>query len=1024
MDSFAKPTSAVGGIKKPSDKTTTDKAIALWDGSEATALKNSQVTVDAQGNVETPGNIDAQGGLSADGIPVSMQGHQHLESDIPGLDKYSQAEVDAFITAVHSVPVGGTIGQVLTKTSDTDYDTEWGLVEGGGSGILVGTVDPDDSIGGPDDLYLNTVTRDLFSKTAPVYAAIGMSSGTPMGGNNPANTIDASLTTYSDFSPAASNWTWTIDFGEGGEIEVPAFVLSVYAYANWSCRLQGRNLPEDPWMDLSEAVALPLQNTGEKLYVPNTSGAYRYYKIYFWTASGGSVLKVHDVKFLQISGYAWAKASDAPASFLQQSGAPGQSDGLFNDLCIDTSTGEFYKKDTPVYSEISLAGATAYADGAVKSALIDGDLNTKFDYGYTGSDSEAVVDLGLGKARTVSKMQFTALFENNPNNTVRVYGRNWSSEGWTWLYTDASVTDTIKTTYDFEFPQNDKAFRYYRIYFSRNGSSTLAFELYEIKLFETTDGLWRLLGQLALDGHAHTETDITDLNKYKQDEVDTLLSEKASTSHGSDHTNGTDDIPTATDSSKGLLPALSGNASEFLTGQGGWASPVSPAGLKRTVVKPTTIALLDEDVAGTLVVNYGQNADLKWKLPSADEGFEFTCAVSTPGHPIRLVPDSKDTVYLNGAGLNPLDVILSNSPAVGDHLKLFALKTGNTEFSWIAETQRGTWEAETPECWWNDDFTGSDGDSTDEDIWRMVSGDVKIKNNMASINADSVDMRLLRNLPVNFDVQVDVHMTPDNVYGEGGLLVADASRDNGYFLELYVWDDGPYTEVSFDSYAPDWENIDYFDYEEGTSVTVRLVQVGKLLSAYYRAIGATEWISVGSVTMASPATLLSLGAYVDDPVKATDFYQYDNFKFNSGCPLDLIDVTPFYWRAGDDKVLWTSKYTTDLIGWGCWCDVSETGGWLTLIPVGGWEVGFRPAKVMVRLLDPIFKFKIKDTAGNQIAFTEDIAEGGSILNSADGESIENLLSITWQGHDIGSISFSPIDDYYSAGLLWGLRFSF
>ena len=73
----------------------------------------------------------------------------------------------------HSIPAGGTDGQVLAKASDTDYDVEW--VSGGGGG------------GGANLGYTASATNGIVTSDTGTDATIPLADGTNAGLMTPAN---------------------------------------------------------------------------------------------------------------------------------------------------------------------------------------------------------------------------------------------------------------------------------------------------------------------------------------------------------------------------------------------------------------------------------------------------------------------------------------------------------------------------------------------------------------------------------------------------------------------------------------------------------------------------------------------------------------------------------------------------------------------------------------------------------------------------------------------------------------------
>ena len=72
--------------------------------------------------------------------------------------------VDGKTGAVFVLPAGGTAGQVLKKTSATDYDVEWGTGGGGGSGTV--TAEDAGSVTPPDPFILSVSEGGTGANTA------------------------------------------------------------------------------------------------------------------------------------------------------------------------------------------------------------------------------------------------------------------------------------------------------------------------------------------------------------------------------------------------------------------------------------------------------------------------------------------------------------------------------------------------------------------------------------------------------------------------------------------------------------------------------------------------------------------------------------------------------------------------------------------------------------------------------------------------------------------------------------------
>lgn len=71
---------------------------------------------------------------------ILAAGINNLDAAKDILDNITAAQTDAAAAAAAGVPTGGTDGQVLTKTSSTDYATAWEDAGGGGGGTPSETV--------------------------------------------------------------------------------------------------------------------------------------------------------------------------------------------------------------------------------------------------------------------------------------------------------------------------------------------------------------------------------------------------------------------------------------------------------------------------------------------------------------------------------------------------------------------------------------------------------------------------------------------------------------------------------------------------------------------------------------------------------------------------------------------------------------------------------------------------------------------------------------------------------------------
>jgi len=150
-----------------------------------------------QGEQGPQGDVGPQGpqgeqGLQGDVGPKGPQGEQGLQGDVgaqgPQGEQGPQGDVGLQGATGPGVPAGGTTGQVLTKKSNTDNDTEWATPSGGSlsvnyySAAVAFRNNPQDS---NDNFYIACV------------------SGTPIGGGYTASSVTTNFYLYSS-CPATS----------------------------------------------------------------------------------------------------------------------------------------------------------------------------------------------------------------------------------------------------------------------------------------------------------------------------------------------------------------------------------------------------------------------------------------------------------------------------------------------------------------------------------------------------------------------------------------------------------------------------------------------------------------------------------------------------------------------------------------------------------------------------------------------------------------------------------------------------
>jgi len=152
----------------------------------------------------------------------------------------------------------------------------------------------------------------------------------------------------------------------------------------------------------------------------------------------------------------------------------------------------------------------------------------------------------------------------------------------------------------------------------------------------------------AEESHTHVEADVTDLDKYTQDETDTLLVGKSDTSHTH---------PTLT-----VEPHTEGSTSPHL---------------------------LDAADSGKVLTNQGCTAKGYHTLPAAAAGLHFTF-ICQDADGIRATAVGDDTIRVAGT-VSPAAGYVE-STTVGSALHLVGINAGE----WIAVDVVGTWVVQTP----------------------------------------------------------------------------------------------------------------------------------------------------------------------------------------------------------------------------------------------------------------------------------------------------------------------------------------
>lgn len=508
--------------------------------------------------------------------------------------------------------------------------------------------------------------------------------------------------------------------------------------------------------------------------------------------------------------------------------------------------------------------------------------------------------------------------------------------------------------------------------------------------------------------------------------------------HGSNHINGTDDIPSSTSESKGLLPILSGESDEFLSGEGDWVQiSTTPTNYNLT----TNSVLTPAQTSGTIITNLGQTDPMDLTLPEPSANMYFTFAVATPDVPISF-KTYEYTTYLNGVLLTSEESISIENPTISSAMRFYAIliDADNDDYAIVAESITGQWDGTTFVCAiWNDNFNYSDGPA-DDTIWDNPEGSaLRISSNLLVADESLYPLkpkRLRHKYETNgyFDIAVDNVIETSQV-GNGfiGILLSDSpvlnrgADDIIFFMTVQYTVGSPllYTGMLFGPHGTDGHTVTDGDiiafggqisYASG-NVSIRLKRISDTIYGYVKVSGENfpvGWQLVGSYT--GPEVLLPryIGLCQADYV----FTNFENFRFLSFCPGSYErvepDITETFWEASDEYAEWTSIH--DLNGWGAYDNVP--GGFVSIAPVGDWPIDYRPTTVTIRLHDYCYQFKLLDTDGNIIASTADIRYEEGVVDLGDNNKWGVTLPITWQGYDIASAQIG--DGLY--GILYYIEF--
>ena len=138
-----KPATSASGVSASVEQTETGATITITDASGTTTATVENGPVGPKGDPGDPGPKGDPGDPGPKGDPGEPGPKGDPGEPGPKGDQGDPGPKGDPGPAGHGVPAGGTAGQVLTKKSGTDYDTEWKEPTGGGASefIMFGGID-------------------------------------------------------------------------------------------------------------------------------------------------------------------------------------------------------------------------------------------------------------------------------------------------------------------------------------------------------------------------------------------------------------------------------------------------------------------------------------------------------------------------------------------------------------------------------------------------------------------------------------------------------------------------------------------------------------------------------------------------------------------------------------------------------------------------------------------------------------------------------------------------------------------
>ena len=125
-------------------------------------------------------------------------------------------------------------------------------------------------------------------------------------------------------------------------------------------------------------------------------------------------------------------------------------------------------------------------------------------------------------------------------------------------------------------------------------------------------------------------------------------------------------------------------------GSGRWILQVV-TGLVNEIIQPASDTLTAIECSGTIINNYGQEAENTQTLCAAGKGLSGTVVIGTAGAgAFNLKAGASDKIYLDGTALDDGDKASIATPAVGNSMSFVAFQTGASAWDWLVISGPGT----------------------------------------------------------------------------------------------------------------------------------------------------------------------------------------------------------------------------------------------------------------------------------------------------------------------------------------------